>query len=159
MHTALSLPARTSRGRRPARRRAPGFTLIELLVVIAVIALLMAILMPALHRAKKQARATACKMNLHQWAIVWSLYTGDYDGSFPNGTRNVGGRQVGHWLFAAEPYYRDETIRWCPVADKEWGKAANPYVAWEANNVAGGQGFFTSYGINNWLYNPSGQTL
>jgi prepilin-type N-terminal cleavage/methylation domain-containing protein len=81
-----------------------GFTLIELLVVIAVIALLMAILMPALNLAKKQARATACQMNLHQWAVIWSLYTGDYEGRFPNGTRNVGGKQFGHWLFAAEPY-------------------------------------------------------
>ena len=72
-------------------RKRTGFTLIELLVVIAIIALLMAILMPALARVKKQAKATACQMNLHHWAVIWSMYTGAYDGSFPNGTRNVGG--------------------------------------------------------------------
>ena len=51
-----------------------GFTLIELLVVIAIIALLMGILMPALARVKKQAKSAACKMNLHQWAYIWSMY-------------------------------------------------------------------------------------
>jgi prepilin-type N-terminal cleavage/methylation domain-containing protein len=136
-----------------------GFTLIELLVVIAIIALLMAILMPTLARVKKQARATACQMNLHHWAVIWSMYTGDYDGSFPDGTRAEAGKQVGHWLFAAEPYYKDEEIRWCPMARKLWGQGQNPFVAWEATNVGGGDGFYTSYGINNWLYNPAGESL
>ncbi len=106
-----------------------GFTLIELLVVIAIIAMLLAILMPALSRVKKQAKATACQMNLHHWAIIWSMYTGDNDGSFRNGVRNVGGKQVGHWLFAAEPYYKDEAIRWCPMATKIWAQARNPFAA------------------------------
>jgi prepilin-type processing-associated H-X9-DG protein len=30
----------------------------------------------------------------------------------------------------------------------------NPFVSWEATNVAGAGGYYTSYGINNWLYNP-----
>ena len=55
-----------------------GFTLIELLVVIAIIALLMAILMPALQRVKKQAAAVACQSNLHQWAIIFEMYAGQY---------------------------------------------------------------------------------
>jgi prepilin-type N-terminal cleavage/methylation domain-containing protein len=139
--------------------RTKAFTLIELLVVIAIIALLLAILMPALGRARKQARAAACQMNLHHWGIIWSAYTGDHDGSFPDGTRTEGGKQVGHWLFAVQPYYKDEAIRWCPAATKPWGQGQNPFVAWEAVNVAGGAGFFTSYGINNWLYDPAGETL
>jgi hypothetical protein len=45
------------------------------------------------------------------------------------------------------------------MAYKLWSLAQNPFVAWEATNVAGGSGFFTSYGINNWLYNPTGSAL
>lgn len=45
------------------------------------------------------------------------------------------------------------------MATKKWGQARNPFVAWEATNVAGGAGFHTSYGINNWLYSPRGEAL
>ncbi|HPC93792.1 MAG TPA: type II secretion system protein [Sedimentisphaerales bacterium] len=63
-----------------------AFTLIELLVVIAVIALLMAILIPALHRARNQARAVACRSNLRQWAMTLAAYTQDYEGRLPSDT-------------------------------------------------------------------------
>ena len=59
-----------------------GFTLIELLVVIAIIALLMAVLMPSLQRVRRQAKTVACQAQLHQWALVFSAYTSDYDGNF-----------------------------------------------------------------------------
>src|SRR4030042_972737 len=62
--------------------RKKGFTLIELLVVIAIIALLMGILMPALQRVKILAKAVVCQSNLHQWSLIWSLYTNDHDGYF-----------------------------------------------------------------------------
>jgi len=66
-------------------RRGNGFTLIELLVVIAIIALLMSILMPSLQRVRKQAKAVACQANLHQWAIVFSIYTDQNNGYFLSG--------------------------------------------------------------------------
>ncbi|MHC4353869.1 MAG: type II secretion system protein, partial [Planctomycetota bacterium] len=59
-----------------------GFTSIELLVVIAVISLLMAILMPTLHRVRSQARAVACRSNLHQWGLLFEAYSGNNDGKF-----------------------------------------------------------------------------
>lgn len=132
-----------------------GFTLIELLVVIAVIALLMVILMPALNRARKQARSTACRSNLHQWSIIWSMYTQDHGGSFSSGSGQGTGIE-GHWLKAVEPYYVDKKIRFCPMATKLQTEGAHIYFgAWGYNNSGpGGESFFGSYGMNNWLYNP-----
>ena len=66
-------------------RERNGFTLIELLVVIAIIALLLAILMPALQRVKSQARAITCQGSLHQWTLIWSMFTTDRDGYFHQG--------------------------------------------------------------------------
>ncbi len=58
--------------------RARAFTLIELLVVIAIIALLVAILLPALSGARRSARQAACSSNLHQFAVAYTMYAGDY---------------------------------------------------------------------------------
>ena len=61
-----------------------AFTLVELLVVIAVIALLMAILLPVLGKARRQARAVACRANLRQWATTLALYLEDNEGRLPH---------------------------------------------------------------------------
>ncbi|MGE5296938.1 MAG: type II secretion system protein, partial [Solirubrobacterales bacterium] len=69
-------------------RRSPiadcsAFTLIELLVVISIIAMLMAILIPTLQRARKQARAVACRANLRQWGVYLATYVSESDGRLP----------------------------------------------------------------------------
>ncbi len=102
-----------------SRRFLTGFTLIELLVVIAIIALLMAILMPALQRVKKQAKAVACQSNLHQWAVVFEMYSGQNDGYFWSGDFNRGGWEQYGWIEPLRPYYSNEKkIRFCPTATK-----------------------------------------
>lgn len=70
---------------RPGREDAASpmsFVLIELLIGIAVIALLLAILLPAVQRIRRQAKSVACQANLHQWGLMFSMYTGGNDGKF-----------------------------------------------------------------------------
>jgi prepilin-type N-terminal cleavage/methylation domain-containing protein len=143
-----------------------GFTLIELLVVVAVIALLMAILMPSLQRARRQAKTVACQAQLHQWGLVFSAYTGDYDGYFMQGWTGTGrhpweqGRWI--WINALRPYYSDLKMRLCPMATKfvmdENGNptgARPPYAAYgiinRGDDYAYINGDFTSYVINWWV--------
>ena len=68
--------------------------------------------MPALNRVRKQARAVACQMNLHQWAIVFSMYTDQNNGYFLSGLAE-GVSNVGKywWMEPLKPYYTDERIR------------------------------------------------
>ncbi len=60
-----------------------GFTLIELLVVNSIIALLRSILMPTLSCVRKQTRAVTCQSSLHQWTLIWSMFTTDRGGVQP----------------------------------------------------------------------------
>lgn len=138
-----------------------GFTLIELLVVIAIIALLMAILMPALQRVKKQARTVNCQANLHQWALIWAMYTEDNNGYFPS--------QVLVWRDLVEQYHKEKKITLCPTATKLYSDNAQPpFGAWEqtwgqAETDASGQPVASSYGLNQWVLNADtvvgGRTL
>jgi len=135
-------------------RRQSAFTLIELLVVIAIIALLMAILMPALSRVKKQAQTVACQANLHQWALIWHMYTDDNNGYFP--------RVHLSWRDVVEKYHQGERdMTMCPTATKLYTDGAvPPFGAWE-QTWGGGQldydqrPFASSYGINQYVYNTS----
>ncbi len=128
-----------------------GFTLIELLVVIAIIALLMAILMPALQRVKGQARTVACQSNLHQWALIWSMYTQDNNGYFP--------KEVLTWRGLIEDYHKEREITLCPTATKLYTDGARPPLgAWEQTwdqpeTDVSGRPIASSYGINQWVLN------
>jgi prepilin-type N-terminal cleavage/methylation domain-containing protein len=140
-----------------------GFTLVELLVVIAIIALLMSILMPALARVRNQAKAVLCLSNLKQWALVFSLYTGDNDGYFMNGmvprsseywwAGGNGGGMGSWWFIPLRPYYRDDDLRFCPTATKPYEEGSQPpFGAWRT--WLGDTG---SYGANGYIINsPDG---
>ncbi len=143
-------------------REQDGFTLIELLVVIAIIALLMAILMPALQRVKKQAEAVACKANLHEWTLVFAMYTDDNNGLFMSG---YGSGINGTWVGALRPYYQEPKIRICPTATKPMSEGARgTFAAWGvfgaglASDDPGWSGpkedgDYGSYGMNELVYN------
>ena len=139
-----------------------GFTLIELLVVIAIIALLLAILMPALQRVKKQASAAACAANLHEWSLVFTMYTDDNNGLLMAG---YSGGINGTWIGALRPYYKEPKIRVCPTATKPMSEGARgPFAAWGVfgTGLAGDDpgwsgpkqdGDYGSYGMNELAYN------
>lgn len=80
----------------PLRQHLAAFTLIELLVVIAIIAILAAMLLPALAKAKQKAKQTSCLSNLKQVGLASTLYLGDFNDRFPNGS---GLASDGKWYF------------------------------------------------------------
>ncbi len=119
-----------------------GFTLIELLVVIAIIALLMAILMPALQRVKEQAKAVSCQSNLKQWALVWSMYTEENRGKFPD-------YMGGNWMQKLVEYYSNsERLLYCPMAIKTVSEGApvRYSVIFQGGERRG------SYSLNEWTF-------
>ena len=143
-----------------------GFTLIELLVVIAIIALLMSILMPALERVRRQARGVGCKSNLHQWGLMFAMYTQDNNGYFYSGYLRGSSSGMGNgewWRECMRPLSKDKKMWLCPTATKNRSQATDqsfattPFDAWR---VPASQGADEgSYAPNGWMCNPrAGQT-
>lgn len=135
-------------------RKHHGFTLIELLVVISIIAVLMAILMPTLNSVRKQAKATGCQSSLHQWTLIWSMYTSDNEGRFIRGAGGEAQSGLSQWVTTMKSQYKNLKMRTCPVADKpqtEVGGGPSPYVAWGVLS----DGSLGSYGLNEWVCNRS----
>ncbi len=131
-------------------RKHRGFTLIELLVVIAVIAVLMAILMPALNRVRKQAKAVGCRSSLHQWTLIWSMFTSDNEGRFITGAGGEGQTGENQWVTVMRSQYKNLKMRTCPMAYKpqsEVGGGPTPFVAWGLLD----DDSYGSYGLNEWV--------
>ena len=131
-----------------------GFAIVGIVapVVLVPILLMVAILMPALQRVRKEARTHVCQANLHQWAMVFSMYTQDNDGYFFSGEGRDNGRL---WMDALRPYYHNnKELLLCPTANKPYAEGGrNPFGAWKVDNDVG------SYGLNGWACNPKqGQT-
>jgi len=98
-----------------------GFTLIELLVVIAIIGLLLSVMIPALKKAKAKARQVICKSNLHQWGVVFLMYTQSNHDQFwieYNVWRGEAEFQ-GCWMpYLASLYGEADKLRTCPEATR-----------------------------------------
>lgn len=136
-----------------ASSKRSAFTLVELLVVIAIIALLMSILMPALARTRRQAKAIVCLANLRQWALIWQMYTSDYDGYFNPGDEGTSFE----WMETIHPYAKDKELYFCPEATNRdklwWGTGGTTTSVW-AWTYGSGEQFYGSYGINEFCFSP-----
>jgi prepilin-type N-terminal cleavage/methylation domain-containing protein/prepilin-type processing-associated H-X9-DG protein len=115
-----------------------GFTLVELLVVISIIALLMAISLPTLSRVRKQARATVCLANLHQWGIVAAICASESNGHLPHGGLLSAGPMA---MELASRSRQTRDIFLCPMASRPSPSGYGGTFASFAN---------TSYGQNPW---------
>ena len=128
-----------------------GFTLIELLVVIAIIAVLMSILMPALNKAKAHAKNVLDLNNLHQWGLIWKMWTDENKNFFPS-RDDLNSIQEVMWN-----YYEgnlDKDLWLCPMATKTVEQGGrNPYLAWGPYDAGQWGDVVGSYVINLWAAN------
>jgi prepilin-type N-terminal cleavage/methylation domain-containing protein len=112
------------------RRRSGGFTLIELLVVIAIIAILAAILFPVFAQAREKARSASCLSNQKQIALAFSMYSQDYDETYPPAVDPVTNLW---WEQSVTPYIKSGNvggILTCPsAASRAWAKTGKRIAA------------------------------
>ena len=150
-------------------RRNKGFTPIELLIVIAIIAMLITIVTPAMQKAKRQARNLMCKSNLHQWGLVVSTYSEDYDSRF----MDYSGKSS--WTETLRGYYDDPKLRLCPSAKKfknpdmdssvqnshiggaftSWGRMPEDIIV--QGRIVCRKGDYGSYGMSKWASSFTGK--
>lgn len=103
------------------RKHRSGFTLIELLVVIAIIAILAAILFPVFAQAREKARQTSCLSNEKQLGTAITMYTQDYDETFPLAYGKSGGVN-GNWEWS---YFMCVPYNWNPTRTADFDSFAN----------------------------------
>ena len=121
-----------------------GFTLVELLVVIAIIVILIAILLPVLVRAKQQAQQIVCAANLRQIGQATTMYTNQYNGSFPVAVVDTGSNATGNgvqtWPVRLRKFLNgNQKVFYCPAQDErcQWTQEMGGIVVYADEFYAG----------------------
>ena len=102
---------------------------------------------------KEQAKAIACQGNLHQWSIIWSLYTADNDGRFQEYRPGETLTSEDRWPVVVRPSTLMIRYASVPRAMKCLSDGGvNPFAAWGKFSVDDSYGS-ASYGINEYVEN------
>ena len=109
-------------------------------------------------KAKEKAREVVCKSNLHQWGVIFQMYTDSNNGRFHEGWRGPSDYS-GLWLHALRPYYTtNNDVRTCPTATKlppGTKTIGGAKIAWGKRSgwVAGSDDPYNygSYGLNGYV--------
>lgn len=81
-------------------------------MVIAIIAILASLLMPSLDKAKRAAKNTACKSNMHQLGLALTMYADDFN-AYPYA---LDWPVTMFWYDALAPYYSsNRALLGCPA--------------------------------------------
>ena len=138
-------------GVRKLRSERAGFTLIELLVVIAIIAVLAAILFPVFAQAREKARQTSCLSNVRQMGFGVTMYTQDYDETFPLAATATPQGFL-NWHHLTDPYVNNKQVWVCPSADLPIRDGLGSLVCHYGFNtyyLNAGVNVFNIYSLNN----------
>lgn len=143
--------------------RRKAFTLIELLVVVAIITILLALSVPVLRRARSQARAAACQMNLRQWATALATIMEDNEGRFPHNESVPHEALTALWILTGRSV--EEKTNGALQAPRKYHalstkgmlcpEASRPADDFTADTLGGGSGTWSSGGTS-WEYDIKG---
>jgi len=130
-----------------------AFTKKDFVVVFGCVVFLLMNLAAIGSGGRRRAKEAVCLSNLHQWGVMFDMFTNDNDGYFNRGW-DVG--EVELWMNALRPYYGDDwDLLLCPEAASvvQSPVDSGTFRAWyrDVDTPDGAEiRAVSSYGINSW---------
>jgi prepilin-type processing-associated H-X9-DG protein len=95
----------------PAKPVPRRFTLVEVIIVAVILVIVAVMLLPMTIGSREKARRRNCAGNLKSLGLASLMYSGDYDGYFPNDTDNHG---TDFGVIQRKDYMQDGKVWSCP---------------------------------------------